>query len=68
MGKEAAGITGMEIAYSFGLAAGILLFFNHFGSKRITGDLTPIEVSMRKYEEDADRAMIEMAGRRGEEK
>lgn len=65
MGKESNGITIMEIAYSIGLAAGIILFFNHVGGRRITKDPTPIEVAMRKYEEDVDMALIATADREG---
>ena len=65
MGKESTGVTIMEISYSIGLAAGIILFFNHVGGRRITKDPTPIEVAMRKYEEDVDMALIATADREG---
>lgn len=65
MNREPQGITLMEIAYSIGLAAGITVFFNHVGTKRITKDPTPIEVAMRIYEEDVDRSIIETAERAG---
>jgi len=65
MGKETNGYTVLEISYSIGLAAGIILFFNHIGGRRITKDPTPIEVAMRNYEEDVDRALIATADREG---
>lgn len=65
MGKESTGVTILEISYSVGLAAGIVLFFNHIGGRRITKDPTPIEVAMRKYEEDVDMALIATADREG---
>lgn len=57
----------LEITYSIGLAAGIILFFNHIGGRRITKDPTPIEVSMRNYERDVNQALIETADREGME-
>ena len=57
----------LEITYSIGLAAGIILFFNHIGGRRITKDPTHIEVSMRNYERDVNQALIETADREGME-
>ena len=58
-GNENAGMLTIEIAYAVGLAAGIILFFNHIGKRRITHDPTPIEVSMRKYEDDVNHTLAE---------
>lgn len=65
MGQESGGVTELEICYSIGLALGITIFFNHVGKKKITPDPTPIQVEMRKYEEDIDKAFIENAERKG---
>ncbi len=67
MNREPGGINILEVSYSIGLAAGIILFFNHIGGRRITKDPTPIEVAMRNYEKDVDNALIETAGREGKE-
>lgn len=67
MNREPQGLNVLEVAYSIGLAAGIILFFNHVGGRRLTKDPTPIEVSIRKYEEDVDKALIAQAGREGKE-
>ena len=67
MNKEPGGLNILEVSYSIGLAAGIILFFNHIGGRRITKDPTPIEVAMRNYEKDVDNALIETAGREGKE-
>lgn len=67
MNKEPQGINVMEVAYSIGLAAGIIVFFNHIGGRRITKDPTPIEVAMKNYEKDVDMTLIETAGREGKE-
>ncbi len=68
MHDKPTGINPLEVSYSIGLTVGILLFFNHIGGRRITKDPTPIEVAMRNYEEDVDRALIATAAREGKEK
>ncbi len=67
MGREPGGLNVLEVAYSLGLALGIIVFFNHIGGRRITKDPTPIEVSMRNYEEDVNKALVDTAGREGKE-
>lgn len=57
----------LEICYSIGLTFGITIFYNHFGGARFDNDPTPIEVQMRSYETDIDSAVIETAGRNGQE-
>jgi len=68
MGREPGYANVLEISYSIGLAMGIIVFFNHVGGRRITKDPTPIEVALRNYEEDVDKALIATAGREGKEK
>lgn len=65
MNREPGGLNILEVSYSVGLALGIIVFFNHVGGRRITKDPTPIEVALRNYEEDVDRALIATAGREG---
>lgn len=67
MNREPQGLNALEVSYSVGLASGIILFFNHVGGRRITKDPTPIEVSIRNYEVDVDKALIATAGREGKE-
>ena len=67
MNREPQGLNTLEVSYSLGLAAGIIVFFNHIGGRRITKDPTPIEVAMSNYEEDVDKALIATAGREGKE-
>lgn len=64
-GKAAGGVTILEISYSVGLAAGITIFFNHIGGRRLTKDPTPVEVEMRLYENDVNTALVESCGRKG---
>lgn len=54
MGREATGVTALDISYSIGLALGITYFFHHFGHKKRKADPTPIEVSIKQYEKDAN--------------
>lgn len=66
-GTPSDGFTVLEISYSIGLTAGILIFFNHFGKKRFTVDPTPMEVQMRLYENDIQTTLIEDSARKGGE-
>ncbi len=49
----------IDLPYSIGLAVGIIVFFNHFGGKKLTSDPTPIEVEMSVYEEDVNTNIID---------
>ena len=66
-GVKSDGMTELEVSYCIGLAVGIMVFFNHFGKKKITPDPTPIQVQLRKYEQDVDTTFIENASRGGKE-
>lgn len=66
-GKTSSGFTILELSYTVGLALGMCIFFNHIGGRRITCDATPIEVEMRIYEEEVNRALIATAEREGKE-
>ena len=59
MGEESDGFTILEVTYSVGMAIGILVFYNHFGKKRLSKDPTPIEVEMRQYETQINTTMID---------
>lgn len=64
-GQPSGGYTILEISYSVGLMLGIVLFFNHIGQKRFTKDPTPIEVEMRIYEQDVNKALVDESDREG---
>ena len=49
-GEHAQNPVIIHLPYSIGLAVGIIVFFNHFAGKKLTGDPTPIEVEMSVYE------------------
>lgn len=46
------------LAYSAGLCIGMIIFFNHGINKKHTDDPTPLQVQMRLYEEDVNKAII----------
>ena len=56
----------LEVSYSLGLPLGILLFFNHFASAKLSNDPTPLQIQMRQYEQQEDTTIIENAARKGE--
>lgn len=64
MGTESDGYMVIELTYSIGIFLGIILFFNHFGAKKITTDPTPIEVEMRLYEDEINTTLIEGVNRK----
>ena len=66
-GNKSDGFSVLEVSYTVGLAAGMCIFFNHIGGRRLTKDPTPIEVEMRIYEEEVNRALIATAEREGKE-
>lgn len=45
----------MQIPYSLGLGAGMILFFNHLFRKRFNEEPSPLEVEMFNYQQDLDR-------------
>ena len=64
-GEVKAGGTILEMSYAVGLPIGILVFYNHFKKRDIKNDPTPIQVEMRTYEEQMNKAMIKTAAREG---
>ena len=54
MGTPPKGPTILHLAYTAGLAIGIVIFFNHAGKIKLTDDPTPFEVQMRLYERDVN--------------
>ncbi|MCI9124866.1 MAG: stage V sporulation protein AA [Eubacterium sp.] len=64
-GQESNGVTEIEVFYAIGMPIGIMIFYNHIGKKKVTHDPTPIQVEMRKYEQDVDNTFIENESREG---
>ncbi|PLT28272.1 stage V sporulation protein AA [Peribacillus deserti] len=48
----------MQIPYSFGLGAGMILFFNHFFKKKFNDEPSPLEVEIFNYQQDLDQYVI----------
>lgn len=67
VGTSPTGVTVLEYSYSLGLIVGILVFFNHFGHKKMTADPTPMEIEMRLYEQDIQTTLVQNFSRKGEE-
>ncbi len=65
MGVEKPAVTELEISYSIGLALGIIVFFNHFSKKKLTKDPTPIEVEMKKYNQDLINTKVAESDEKG---
>lgn len=68
MGTAPQGSTILELSYSLGVSVGIIVFFNHFGKKRLTQEPSPVEVEMSGYDKQVYTTVIQHAGRRGQEK
>lgn len=65
MGIAKPAVTELEISYSIGVAVGIIVFFNHFSKKKITKDPTPIEVEMKKYNQDLIKTKVAQSDEKG---
>ena len=59
LGKEKPVFSELELFYSIGLAVGIVFFFNHIGNKKLSDDVTPIEVEMNKHRKDTYETIID---------
>lgn len=57
-GGSEAGSSIAGICYSLGLFIGIIIFFNHGINKKFTDDPTPLQVQMRKYEQEVNETII----------
>lgn len=55
----------LEVSYAIGLPIGIIVFYNHFKKRDIINDPTPIQVEMRTYEEQMNKAMLKSSSREG---
>ena len=62
-GNVSDGFTVLEISYSIGIGLGVVLFFNHFGKFRISGDPTPMDVEMWTYEDQVNDTVMEKESR-----
>ena len=56
----------ISIPYAIGLGLGIVVFYNHFMGKKLTGDPTPIEVEMEQYDMEVTETMVDAMAQRKE--
>lgn len=66
-GVESKGPNIMHLCYAVGLFVGMVIFFNHVSKKRLSEEPTPVEVQMRVYEGNVNRAILTGTSRREEE-
>ena len=59
MGAPKEGFSVLELSYSIGIIIGILVFFNHFGKKKLTDDPTPVQVEFVSYKKQIDDAIVD---------
>jgi stage V sporulation protein AA len=65
-GEEKTNPPLITIPYAIGLGLGIVVFYNHFMGKKLTGDPTPIEVEMEQYDMEVTDTMIDAMAQRKE--
>jgi len=53
----------ISIPYSIGIGAGIIVFYNQFGTRKLTNDPTPIQVEMTKYDTDINACLVDTFNR-----
>ena len=58
-GMDKPAVSVLEIFYCIGLALGIVLFFNHIGKRKLSDDVTPIQVEMDKHNKDTWNTIID---------
>lgn len=58
-GQERTAITWLEGGYAAGLFFGILIFYNHFRTKKRVMDPTPLEVEIREYERTVNQSILD---------
>ncbi|WP_127585962.1 stage V sporulation protein AA [Paenibacillus koleovorans] len=57
-GREVEHPYWLQIPYSFGLGAGMVIFFNQLFKKKFTEEPSPLEVEMFMYQENLNRYVI----------
>jgi stage V sporulation protein AA len=49
----------IQISYVIGTAAGIIVFFNHIGGRKIKEDPSPIEIEMSDYDKTVTETLVD---------
>ncbi|MFC4617866.1 stage V sporulation protein AA [Camelliibacillus cellulosilyticus] len=58
----------LQIPYSIGVGAGMILFFNHIFKKRFNEEPSPLEVEMFNYQRDLDQYVVLQENKKSESK
>ncbi|AIF43521.1 stage V sporulation protein AA [Virgibacillus sp. SK37] len=58
-GKESEYPLWIQVPYSIGLGIGMLLFFNHWFSKKFNEEPSPLEIEINNYQQDLDNYLIQ---------
>ena len=66
LGEKPQEMVLLQVSYSAGIPLGMLIFYNHLSKKSMYNDPTPLEVEMRLYEQEADKAAILNESRKSE--
>ncbi|MEF9958907.1 MAG: stage V sporulation protein AA [Niameybacter sp.] len=58
----------ITIPYAIGMPIGVITFYNHIGTKKITEDPTPVEVEINAYQDQVEDTIIDVltAEKRGQ--
>ena len=65
LGHEGNGMNILEITYSVGIGAGMIIFFNHYSKKKTEDDPTPVQIEMCSYEKDICSTIVNQANKNG---
>ena len=65
LGTKKPDLSVLEIGYSIGLGVGIIVFFNHFGNRKLTRDATLFQLELKKKKKEMDDTLIENSSRKG---
>ncbi|PHV71655.1 hypothetical protein CS063_03570 [Sporanaerobium hydrogeniformans] len=58
-GEEVKNPIYITVPYSFGIACGVIVFFNHIGRKKLSDDPSPMQVEMNQYEKQVEESVID---------
>lgn len=58
LGETSESMALLDVPYSIGIAVGIIVFFNHFSSRKKLSDPTPIDVEMAIYDDEVVKAIV----------
>lgn len=67
-GEKSNGMTTLELGYCIGLFVGIITFYNHIFKRKFSDDPTPLDVELKSYKEEINKAIINDADEKGEVK